>query len=79
MVKQSRNCNAPKGSKAPLKEELDGTTLLENQQFEHDQPDQFESVEKQAFEQRILEMESLLRAVVPEDTNLRARLEGLEV
>ena len=31
------------------------------------------------IEQRILEMESLLRAVVHENTNLQVRLEGLEV
>ena len=72
MVKQSRNCNAPEGSKAPLLEEIDGTTLLENQQFEHDHPDQFQSAEKQAFEQWMLEMESLLRAVVHDNNNLRA-------
>ena len=50
MVKQSRNRNVPEGSKAPLLEEIDGTTLLENQQFEHDHPDEFQSAEKQAFE-----------------------------
>ena len=77
MVKQSRNRNAPDGSKAPLMEEIDRTTLLENQQFEHDHPDQFESVEKQAFEQRMLEMESLLRAVVHDNSNLRAQIESL--
>ena len=75
MVKQSRNCNAPEGSKAPLLEEIDGTTLLENQQFEHDHPDQFQSAEKQAFEQRMLEMESLLRAVVHDNNNFKTRLE----
>ena len=69
----------PEGSKAPLLEEIDGTTLLENQQFEHDHPDQFQSAEKQAFEQRMLEMESLLRAVVHDNNNLRARLEGLVI
>ena len=72
MVKQSKIRNAPEGSKALLIEEEDGTTLLENQQFEHDHPDQFESVEKHAFEQRMLEMESLLRAVVHDNSNLRA-------
>ena len=79
MVKQSRNRNALEGSKAPLLEEVDGATLVENQQFEHDHPDQFESVEKQAFKQRMLEMESLLRAVVHDNNNLRARLEGLAI
>mgnify|MGYP004636422153 CR=1 FL=1 len=60
-------------------EEHAANAVLENQQVEHDQIDQFDSVEKQVFEQRMLEMESLLRAVVHENTNLRARLEGLEV
>ena len=77
MVKQSKIHNAPEGSKAPLIEEADGTTLLENQQFEHDHLDQFEFVEKQAFEQQMLEMESLLRAVVHDNSNLRARIESL--
>ena len=60
MVKQSKNRNMLKGSKAPVLEELDRTILLENQQFEYDHPDQFESAEKQAFEQWMLEMKSLL-------------------
>ena len=79
MVKQSRNRNALEGSKAPLLEEVDRATLVENQQFEHDHPDQFEYVEKQAFEQQMLEMESLLRAVVHDNNNLRARIENLTV
>ena len=53
--------------------------MLENQQLEHDHSDQLKCVEKQAFEHRMLEMESLLRAVVHENSNLRAHLEGLEV
>ena len=79
MVKQSRKRNLPEGSKTPMLEEHAANAVLENQQVEHDQIDQFDSVEKQVFEQRMLEMESLLRAVVHENTNLRARLEGLEV
>ena len=46
MVKQIRNCNIAEGSKAPMLEEFDATTLLENQQFEHDQADQFEATKK---------------------------------
>ena len=60
-------------------EEHAANAVLENQQVEHDQIDQFDSMEKQAFKQMILEMESLLRVVVHENTNLWARLEGLEV
>ena len=51
-------------------EEFDAAAMLKNQQFEHDHTDQFEPIEKQLLEQRILEMESLLRAVVHENTNL---------
>ena len=60
-------------------EEFNASATLENQQFEHNHTDQFESTEKQLFEQRMLEIESLLCAVGPENTNLRARLKGLEV
>ena len=60
-------------------EEFDPTTMLDNPQLEHDHDDQFEPTEKNLIEQRMLEMESLLYAVVHENTNLRARLEGLEI
>ena len=60
-------------------EEHDVNVVLENQQIKHKQIDQFDPMEKQVFEQRMLEMESLLRAVVHENTNLRACLEELEV
>ena len=79
MVKQSRNCNAPDGSKAPILEEYDAAALLEDQPIKHDRANHFDPTKKQAIEQRMLEMESLLRAVVHKNTNLRARLEGLEV
>ena len=46
MVKQTRNRNAPEGSKAPMLEEFDAFVMLENQQFEHYQVDQFEPTEK---------------------------------
>ena len=79
MVKESQNHNLPKGNKTPMLEEHAANAVLENQQVEHDQINQFDSVEKQVFEQKMLEMESLLRAVVHENTNLRALLEGLEI
>ena len=60
-------------------EGFDPTAMLENPQFEHDHTDQFEPMEKQMIDQRMLKMESRLRAVVHENTNLRARLKGLEV
>mgnify|MGYP004598797015 CR=1 FL=1 len=46
MVKQSRDRNVAEGSKAPILEGFDATTLLENQQLEHDHPRQFDSAEK---------------------------------
>ena len=50
MVKQSRNRNIPEESKTPMSEEHAANAVLENQQVEHDQIDQFNSVEKQVFE-----------------------------
>ena len=54
--------------------EFDPTAMLENPQIEQDHDDQFEPTEKYLIEQRMLEMESLLRAVVHENMNLRSRL-----
>ena len=59
-------------------EEFDTAAVIESQQFEHDHTDRFEPTEKQILKQRLLDMESLLGAVVHNNTNLRARLEGLE-
>ena len=50
MAKQSRNRNVPEGSKAPMLEEHDTATVLENQQIEHDHIDQFDPMDKQVFE-----------------------------
>ena len=50
MVKQSRNRNLPEGSKALMLEEHDANAVLENQQIEHDQIDQFDPIEKQVFD-----------------------------
>ena len=63
-----------------MMEEFDPMTLLENQQtLEPDHVDQFEPTEKEEFERRMLEMESLLRAVIHDNTALRARLENVEI
>ena len=51
-------------------EEFDVAAVIESQQFEHDHTDQFEPTEKQLIEQKMLEIESLLRAVVHDNTNL---------
>ena len=59
-------------------EEVDTAAIIEDQQFKNDHIDQFEANEKQLFEQRLLEMESLLCVVVHDNTNLRAHLKGLE-
>ena len=63
-----------------MMEEFDPTTLLENQQtLEPDHADQFEPTEKEEFEHWMLEMESLLRTVIYDNTALRARLENVEI
>ena len=74
MVKYFKNHNTREGSKAPmLDNELNVATIVEEEQHEDDQIDQhFVFTEKQLFEQRMLKMELFVRAVVHENTNLRA-------
>ena len=81
MVKHSKNRNVLEGSKAPtLVDEIDTTIIVGEEQFEDDHTNHHLALtEKQMFEQRMLEMESLFRAVVHDNTNLKARLKGLEL
>ena len=51
-------------------DKVDAAVIIEDQQFENDHTDHLEPTKKQMIKQRMVEMKSLLHAVVHENTNL---------
>ena len=51
-------------------DEINTATIIEDEQFENDLTDHLDLTKKKIFEQRLLKMESLVRAVMHDNTNL---------
>ena len=60
-------------------DEINAAAIIGDKQFEDDHPDHVNLTKKQILDQRLLEIKSLVCAVVHDNSNRRARLAGLEL